>query len=64
MSKELIEQFVEEALFINSNQEADIVHLWDNNYRVNVWGFNPNRVENSYFVMVTDSGVKNCTLGV
>ena len=58
MVSNTVKEFVEQHAVLDSDEKIVVRELWDGRYRVNVWKYNPNRITQSYFVRVGESGVQ------
>jgi len=54
------DEYVRENAILDSDDHIVTKELWDNRFRVNVWKYNPNRIAQSFFVRVGESGVVEC----
>jgi hypothetical protein len=53
-----VEQYVNDNAIIDSDEKVVVKELWDGRYRVNVWKYDPNRISQSFFVTVSESGIE------
>ena len=53
-----IEQYIKDHAILDSDEKVVVRELWDGRYRVNIWKHDPNRISQSYFVRVSESGVE------
>jgi len=60
-----VKEYVEANAILDSDDKVVVNELWDGRYRANVWKYNPNKIVQSFFIRVDDSGVVECnpTLG-
>jgi len=64
MSKSVdVKTYVEENAVLDSDDHVIVKELWDGRYRANVWKYDPNRISQSFFVTVNESGVSCSALG-
>ncbi len=61
MTVEIAQEYVKVNGVLDSDDHLQARELWDNRFRVNVWKYDPNRIVQSYFVKVSDSGVVDCS---
>jgi len=61
MTQEIVEKYMDENAFLNSDQKVRIKEVYDGRFRVNVWESDPvNRIASSYFIRANESGVIYC----
>ena len=61
MTVEIVEKYIKEHYLPSRSQMINIMELWDNRYRVNIWDFDPNRITDSYFIKVNEGKVSQCS---
>jgi len=61
MTKEIVEQYMEDNAFLNADHKLRIHEVYAGRFRVNVWQHDPvNKIYSSYFIRANESGVISC----
>jgi hypothetical protein len=53
-----VEEYISKNAILDSDDKVVVKELWDQRYRVNIWKYNPNRITQSFFVRVSESGIE------
>ena len=61
MTVAIVEKYIKEHYLPSRSQMVNVMELWDNRYRVNIWDFDPNRITDSYFIKVKEGEVSHCS---
>ena len=61
MTVAIVEKYIKEHYLPSRSQMVNVMELWDNRYRVNIWDFDPNRITDSYFIRVSEGKVSQCS---
>ncbi len=61
MTVAIVEKYIKEHYLPSRSQMVNVMELWDNRYRVNIWDFDPNRITASYFIRVSEGKVSQCS---
>ena len=61
MTVAIVEKYIKEHYLPSRSQMVNVMELWDNRYRVNIWDFDPNRITDSYFIRVNKGEVTHCS---
>lgn len=56
----LVEKYIQDNLKIETGERIVVTELWERRYRVNVWQYNPNQVNHSFFIIIRDNEISYC----
>lgn len=56
----MIEDYICLYRSLSSNEKLRITEVWENTFRVNIWGSNPNWINDSYFIKVREGQIVEC----
>jgi len=54
-----VKEYVEQNAILDNDDHVVVKEMWDGNFRANVWKYNPNRIVQSFFITVSESGIKS-----